>query len=149
MYFFNIQHVISTLVLKCIFYMVNCYTIGTYLIIAQGDTYYFSDKIYPKYHGKLWWYNKSTDRIGTNRKQDIDKNNLTFSDKKTIQITQTYIWTYVIYDTNSVKNVYLYKLLKLRVAHAQGIPGTFSPPSRVSYPNMHHGTCSSNMANAN
>ena len=26
-------------------------------------------------------------------------------------------------------------------AHAPGIPGTFSPPPRVSNPDMHHGTC--------
>ena len=29
----------------------------------------------------------------------------------------------------------------MRVAHAPGIPGTFSPPPRVSDPDMHHGTC--------
>ena len=29
----------------------------------------------------------------------------------------------------------------LRVAHAPGMPGTFSPPPWVSDPNMHHGTC--------
>ena len=28
------------------------------------------------------------------------------------------------------------------VAHAPGIPGTLSPPTRVSVPDMHHGTCS-------
>ena len=31
--------------------------------------------------------------------------------------------------------------IKLRVAHAPGIPGTFSPPPRISDPHMHHGTC--------
>ena len=31
--------------------------------------------------------------------------------------------------------------LKLWVAHAPGMPGTFYPPSRVSDPDMHHGTC--------
>ena len=31
--------------------------------------------------------------------------------------------------------------VKLRVAHAPGMPGTFSPPWRVSDPDMHHGTC--------
>ena len=31
--------------------------------------------------------------------------------------------------------------MKLRVAHASGMPGTFSPPPRVSDPDMHHGTC--------
>ena len=30
---------------------------------------------------------------------------------------------------------------KLRFAHALGMPGTFSAPSRVSDPDMHHGTC--------
>ena len=31
--------------------------------------------------------------------------------------------------------------LKLRVAHAPGMPGTFSPPPLVSDPDLHHGTC--------
>ena len=35
----------------------------------------------------------------------------------------------------------LARYLKLRVAHAPGITGTFSPPPRVSNPDMHHGTC--------
>ena len=30
---------------------------------------------------------------------------------------------------------------KLRVAHAPGMPGTFSPPPPFSDPDMHHGTC--------
>ena len=29
--------------------------------------------------------------------------------------------------------------VKLRVAYAPGMPGTFSPPTRVSDPAMHHG----------
>ena len=33
------------------------------------------------------------------------------------------------------------RYVKLRVAYAPGIPGTFSPPPRVSDPDMHHGTC--------
>ena len=35
----------------------------------------------------------------------------------------------------------LYRYVKLRVAHAPGMPGTFSTPPRVSDPDMHHGTC--------
>ena len=35
----------------------------------------------------------------------------------------------------------LTRYIKLRVAHAPGMPGTFSPPPRVSDPDMHHGTC--------
>ena len=33
------------------------------------------------------------------------------------------------------------RYLKVRVAHAPGMQGTFSPPLRVSDPDMHHGTC--------
>ena len=35
----------------------------------------------------------------------------------------------------------LTRYAKLRVAHAPGMPGTFSPPSLVIDPDMHHGTC--------
>ena len=35
----------------------------------------------------------------------------------------------------------LARYVKLRVAHAPEMPGTFSPPSWVSDPNMHNGTC--------
>ena len=35
----------------------------------------------------------------------------------------------------------LTRCVKSQVAHAPGMPGTFSPPPRVSYPDMHHGTC--------
>ena len=35
----------------------------------------------------------------------------------------------------------LVRYVKLRDAHAPGMPGTFSPPWQVSDPNMHHGTC--------
>ena len=34
----------------------------------------------------------------------------------------------------------LTRYVKLRVAHVPGMPGTFSPPLRVSDPDMHHGT---------
>ena len=39
----------------------------------------------------------------------------------------------------------LARYVKLRVAHAPGMPGTFSPPSRVSDPDMHHGTCATHV----
>ena len=35
----------------------------------------------------------------------------------------------------------LTRYVKLWVAHAPGMSGTFSPPLRVSDPDMHHGTC--------
>ena len=35
----------------------------------------------------------------------------------------------------------LARYVKLRVAHAPGMPGTFSPPPQVSDPDMHHDTC--------
>ena len=33
------------------------------------------------------------------------------------------------------------RYVKLRVVHAPGMPGTFSPPLQVSDPDMHHATC--------
>ena len=33
------------------------------------------------------------------------------------------------------------QIRKIAGAHAPGMPGTFSPPPRVSNPDMHHGTC--------
>ena len=33
------------------------------------------------------------------------------------------------------------RYVKLRIAHAPEMPGTFFPPPRVSDPDMHHGTC--------
>ena len=36
----------------------------------------------------------------------------------------------------------LTRYVKLRVAHAPGMPGTFSPPPQFSDPDMHHGTFS-------
>ena len=35
----------------------------------------------------------------------------------------------------------LARYVKSRIAHAPGMPGTFSPPPRVSDPGMRHGTC--------
>ena len=35
----------------------------------------------------------------------------------------------------------LTRCVTLRVVHALGMPGTFSPPPRVCDPDMHHGTC--------
>ena len=35
----------------------------------------------------------------------------------------------------------LARYVKLWVAHAPGMPGTSSPPPRVTDPDMHHGTC--------
>ena len=48
-----------------------------------------------------------------------------------------------IHNSNRVKLQYgpLVRYVKLWVAHASGMPGTFSPPQRVSDPDMHHATC--------
>ena len=35
---------------------------------------------------------------------------------------------------------------KLWAAHALGMPGTLSPPPRVSDPDMHHGTCATHVS---
>ena len=47
----------------------------------------------------------------------------------------------VVLTTTSGFNGPLTRYVKLRVAHAPGMPWAFSPPPRVSDPDMHHGTC--------
>ena len=39
----------------------------------------------------------------------------------------------------------LARYVKLRVAHAPGMPGTFSPSQWISDPDMHHGTCATHV----
>ena len=39
----------------------------------------------------------------------------------------------------------LTRCVKLRVVRAPGMPGTFSPPPRISDPDMHHGTCATHV----
>ena len=39
----------------------------------------------------------------------------------------------------------LARYIELRVAHAVGMPGTYSPPPRVSDPDMHHGKCATHV----
>ena len=43
--------------------------------------------------------------------------------------------------SNCIHHGPLVGYVKLWVAHAPGMPGTFSPPPRISAPDMHHGTC--------
>ena len=72
--------------------------------------------------------------------------------RKSISIPQPHIsWWFVLEISNwsgSTKQLCgkrflgpLATYVKLRVAHAPGMPGTFSPPPRVSDPDMHPGTC--------
>ena len=39
----------------------------------------------------------------------------------------------------------LARYVNLRVAHAPGMPGTFSPPPLISDPDMHHSTCATHV----
>ena len=60
--------------------------------------------------------------------------------------TSTNRWCYInmcvaAADIKSRAHGPLSRYVKLRVAHAPGMPGTFYPPPRVSDPDMHHGTC--------
>ena len=52
-----------------------------------------------------------------------------------------WIFGYPVSLINSFPHGPLARYIKLRVAHASGMPGTFFPSSRVSDPDMHHGTC--------
>ena len=49
-------------------------------------------------------------------------------------------YPYIVKQEWICQNGHLVSCVKLRVAHAPGIPGTFSPPPRISDPGMHHGT---------
>ena len=46
-----------------------------------------------------------------------------------------------LHDSRTVYHGYLARYVKLWVAHAPGMPRTFSPPPRVSDPDMHNDTC--------
>ena len=46
-------------------------------------------------------------------------------------------WTVIIASGNRSLTGYV----KLQVVHAPGMPETFSPPPRLSDPDLHHGTC--------
>ena len=52
-------------------------------------------------------------------------------------------WPPAVIASHQVRNINgpLARYVKLRVAHAPGIPGTFSPPPQVNNPDMHHVTC--------
>ena len=50
-----------------------------------------------------------------------------------------FVWPYIWF--HQFFNGPLARYVKLRVAHASGMPGTFSPPPWVSNPDMHQGTC--------
>ena len=50
-------------------------------------------------------------------------------------------WSFVLGIWQRASNGPLARYVKLRVAHAPGMPGTFSPPAWVNDPDMHHGTC--------
>ena len=49
------------------------------------------------------------------------------------------------YETLPFSNGPLARYVKLRDAHAPGMPETFSPPPRVSDADMHHGKCVTNV----
>ena len=79
------------------------------------------------------------------------KNDSTDANTDTLRYTQSQtqiktkgcnnkLFCYVIRSTRPPSGP-LARYLKLQVAHAPGIPGTFSPPPRVSDPDMYHGTC--------
>ena len=56
-------------------------------------------------------------------------------------------WHHWLQTRNSRTNLHgpLARYVKLRVVHAPGMPGTFSPPPRVSDTDMHRGTCGTHM----
>ena len=77
------------------------------------------------------------------------KHTIQFIDKKYIimVVTKQFVthftyrkWMLHIFIT-VVSHGPLVRYVKLRVAHALGMPGTLTPPPRFSDPDLHHGTC--------
>ena len=56
-----------------------------------------------------------------------------------IQVQVKYIT--ILQDMGKIDHGPLTRYVQLRIAHASGMPGTLSPPSRVSDPDTHHRTC--------
>ena len=54
-------------------------------------------------------------------------------------------WSWYVYDMSGP----LTRYVKLRVAHAPGMPGTFSPPPQVRDPDMHDARAAMNAGIAN
>ena len=55
------------------------------------------------------------------------------------------VWSARILNKSSLGYGPLARYVKLRVAHAPGMPGKFSPPARVSDADIHYGTCATHM----
>ena len=72
-----------------------------------------------------------------------------FSDSMDIYLTKNHSENYSpkmvpiakIWGSGSWTNGPFAKYVKLEVAHAPGMPDLFSPPPRVSDPDMHYGAC--------
>ena len=60
--------------------------------------------------------------------------------KNSVEWTETF-QTELLWSIEPLVNGPLTRYAKLRVAHAPGMPGTFTPPPRVSDPDTYHGTC--------
>ena len=68
----------------------------------------------------------------------------------TLVCIHTHIYIYIVHIHKYTAELWATKIsalygpiaryVKFRVAHSPGMPGTFSPPPRVSDPDMHHGT---------
>ena len=69
-------------------------------------------------------------------------NALSISDLTTAT-SSCYQWQFIVIPF-AVRYVFhgpLARYVRMRVAHAPGMSGTFSPPPLISDPDMHHGTC--------
>ena len=87
---------------------------------------------------KFWIWTPGFNGFGKKQLQDETRN------IEVVKYSPSYIR-----DVTVVRTMFLHacahgplaRYLKLRVAQAPGMPGTFSPPPRVSDPDMYHVTC--------
>ena len=88
-------------------------------------------------------YNRKMLRNVSNHWQTMPHGFLAFGHKVSLLHPKAQLLRQVAtsFQTPSVVAWASYQIRKLRVAHAPGMPGTFSPLPRVNDPDMHHGTC--------
>ena len=89
--------------------------------LVQATSHYLSQ----------WWY------------RSISPYSIAYVSIRPTSSIQFHRASYYKFNPNVVFFLYglLSRCVKMRVAHASGMPGTFFPPPRVRDPDMHHGMC--------
>ena len=112
---------------RYIFYLFHKFLWGKYVIVFSGLT--FSNRFTRLISFRI------TDLFYSLHHTEVERECI-YSLKPNVAYMRQ--WTRPFIGSN---NGPLTRCVKLQVVHAPGMPGTFSPPPRVSDPGMNHGTC--------